>query len=412
MVPRTEARLHDHTAPVRVKASWRDRLRSVLGVQVHPPGARNGVPQGVRLAGAPLLWEAGIDGRGQVIANIDTGVAATHPDLQTCPDGRPKILSFRDYVGRHGELTPTSPLYGKLQPGSAIYDDNGHGTHTAGTMAANGAIRGMAPGAQLRVYKVMDQHGGAYIRDIARAINDAVADGCRIISLSLGASFRPSSWTEAIRRAVAAGCRVIVAAGNEGPGAITWPAYEAEVISVGAVKIDPETGQLTIAHFSTTNKEVDLAAYGEDVLSTWPDGHYATQSGTSMGCPHVSGMCALLDQLGEERLGEPLTEPAAWQGLKTRSVRLPGTTREQAGAGYSSLYTSLPRTRTVAVKIGVAGRWVDGVFEPTDKAPKIEDARTLCPPRHTHEPMGDEVLWDQDNWTATFRRWIVPGMEV
>lgn len=396
MDPRTEARLHDHT-------------RGTVA-QSLPPTIRNGIPEGVRLAGAPLLWAAGIDGKGVVIANIDTGVAQ-HADLQTCPDGRPKILSFRDYVGRNGEYSPTSPMYGKLQPGSVAYDDHGHGTHTAGTQAASGALLGVAPGAQIRVYKVMDRWGGAFLRDITRGIDDAVADGCRVISLSLGAPYQVPQWADAIRRAVAAGCLVIVAAGNEGPGSLCWPAYEQEVVSVGAVAIDLATGALSTAWFSTTNPEVDLAAHGQDVLSTMPDGGYGYMSGTSMACPHVSGMAALLLQLGEERLGKPMSEPAAWEGLKTRSIPLPGTTREQAGAGFASFHHAFPRKRTVAVQIGTKGRWVDGKFEPLDVAPVLIDQRTMVPARHTHEPMWDEVAWDHPNWTATFTRRIIPGMD-
>ncbi|MFZ5816313.1 MAG: S8 family peptidase, partial [Bacillota bacterium] len=343
-----------------------------------PASVRNGIPQGVRLTGAPILWRRGIDGRGIVIASLDTGVDATHPDLQVTTDGKPKILSIRDYA--HGT--------GELWPGTRSYDNHGHGSHVAGTLAANGNLTGVAPGAQLRVYKILGWDGYGREEYLTRAIDDAVADGCDLISMSISSKERLLAAAEAIRRAVAAGVPVIVSAGNSGPGSVGWPAAEQEVISVGAVGIDQETGELTITWFSTTNPEVDLAAHGLDVISCAAGGGYAVMSGTSMAQPHEAGRMALLLQMLRGTPGVSATENAAWEGLKTRSVPLPGHTPEQVGAGFGTFLPALPRRRVVQFRIGEAARWVDGERQRLDVAPilvPVKDGdRTLTPPRHSH----------------------------
>lgn len=354
---------------------------------------RNGIPEGVRLSGAPLLWAAGIDGTGITIANIDTGVDAAHPDLA----GR--VAGFRDYA--NGNSSP--------QPGTASYDDHDHGTHTAGTQAANGAIKGVAPGAEIRGYKVLNEQGAGLYQHITQAIYDAVADGCRVLSMSLGTSSSVPDWEEAINYAVSQGRIVAVAAGNSGPGSLIYPAYYGAVVSVGAVGIDPDTGKLVTTYFATANDQVDLAAHGYQVFSTMRGGGYGVMTGTSMACPHVAGMAALLLQLGDLRLGEPMTEPAAWEGLKTRSIPL--GSREQTGAGFSTLHHTLPISRKVQFTIGEKLRYVDGHAEAIDVPAQIVDSRTLIPARHSHEPMGDAVGWNQATQTVTITRRLVRGMD-
>lgn len=373
-----------------------------------PVKVRNGVPDGVRLTGAPLMWETGIDGRGVPVATLDTGVNAKHPDLQLTTDGRPKILSFRDYISGGGHL----------QPGSAAYDDHGHGTHVAGTIAANGRIRGVAPGAQLRVYKVLGPDGSGIYDHITRAIYDAIRDGCRVISMSLGTSERVLAWRDAMQAAVDAQRAVTCSAGNAGPNTVRYPAYEVQPITVGAWGYDPDTGRITVAWFTTQNDEVDLSAHGEGVVSTSAAGGYEELSGTSMAQPHVAGMAALLIQAGDVALGEPMSEQAIWHGLKTRALPLPGAKREAVGAGIATFFPVLPRTRTVQLTIGRKERVVDGQAETIDVAPMtvvVDDQggrRTLTPPRHTHEPMGDQVGWQEETQTVTLTRTYLPGMEV
>lgn len=366
-----------------------------------PPEIRGGVPEGVRLTGAPLLWAAGITGKGVVIANIDTGVDAQHPDLRLCPDGRPKILSFRDYVNGDGTL----------QLGEAAYDDNGHGTHTAGTQTASGALKGVAPGAQLRAYKCLNAQGGGQLHNVTRAVNDAVADGCRVLSMSLGTATRVLEWADAIKAAVTqAGRLVIVAAGNSGPGTLSWPACEQEVISVGAVGIDPDTGELRVTWFSTQNPEVDLAAHGDQVLSTLPGGGYGYKSGTSMAAPAVAGLAALLLEQGDARLGEPMTEPAAWQGLKTRSIPLGD--RSATGAGFASWYPTFPRRRRIQITQDNPTMLVDGELVELDVPAQEINGRLLVPFRRPLAAAGADVGYNANTQTATADFRILPGMEV
>lgn len=229
-------------------------------------------PKGVNAIGAPLMWNKGIDGTGVLVAIVDTGIA-THADLKS------KVVVRRLYTGESGE-----PL-------------NNHGTHVAGTVAANGAIRGVAYKALLGDYRVLDNNGSGNYDWIVRAIYDAVYDGCAVISMSLGGPYDYPPLRSAIQYAFNANVPVIVAAGNEGDGSMytnefSYPAMYSTTQSVGAVDYN---GTLTKpANFTNTNYEVDCCSQGVSVVSTVPGGNYAYLSGTSMATPHIAGAAALI----------------------------------------------------------------------------------------------------------------------
>ncbi|MFX1603262.1 MAG: S8 family serine peptidase, partial [Promethearchaeota archaeon] len=154
---------------------------------------------------ATSMWDEGYFGNGTVVAVLDTGAQADHPDLQ----GR--IMDFKDYVGS----------------ASVSYDDNGHGTACATSVVGSGAasdgnFTGVAPGADLIVVKVLDELGRGEDSDIAAGIEYAVDNGADVISLSLGGPWDESLFLvdpsiQACREAVDSGVAVVVAAGNIGP---------------------------------------------------------------------------------------------------------------------------------------------------------------------------------------------------
>ncbi len=222
-------------------------------------------------------------GEGVRVALLDTGAATSHPDLVR------RIKDCKDFT--------TTVVK------NSCADKNGHGTHTAGTIAADGGadglgVYGMAPGASLLVYKVC---GGSFCwsDDIAAAIRYAADNGAHIISMSLGADAESSLERDAIAYATGLGVLVIAAAGNDGPtnGSIDYPGANPNVVAVGAI----DSGE-AVASWSSRGvndgdylieeREVEVGAPGVAVESTWINGGYNVISGTSMATPHVAGLAA------------------------------------------------------------------------------------------------------------------------
>ena len=264
------------------------------------------VPQGVELIQAPYFWTKS-RGQGIKIAILDTGCDINHPDLK----GR--IIGGRNFTDDdNGDENNFS-------------DYNGHGTHVAGTIAAeeNGAgVVGVAPEAELLIVKVLDGSGAGSYTGIISGLKYAIEQNVDIISMSLGGPINNPLLHVTIIQAVSKGILVVCAAGNDGDGDGTtdeyaYPGSYNEVISVGAVDLNRNSSR-----FSNSNKEVDLVAPGEKILSAYLDGGYATLSGTSMATPHVSGALALIKQWSNAQFGRNLTEPELYAQLIKRTVPL------------------------------------------------------------------------------------------
>lgn len=234
-------------------------------------------PPGVSLIGAQKVWPE-TKGVNTVVAVVDTGIDYTHPDLKN------NVLTGASFV-------PGEPDF---------MDYNGHGTHVAGTIAANGAILGVAPETKLLGVKVLNQFGMGSLSSIiqglawARKWRGENGEKVNVINMSLGSYLPNTSLHNEIKKAVQEGITVVCAAGNEGDGnpdtdEISYPAYYEETIAVGA--IDLETG---IANFSNSNDRIDVVAPGVDTYSTYPGGRYVELSGTSMASPHIAGAVALI----------------------------------------------------------------------------------------------------------------------
>ncbi len=266
------------------------------------------LPWGVDRVDADVAREAGYTGAGADVAVVDTGIAADHPDLPNLGEGKGIVDS------------------GGEEPWD---DDMGHGTHCAGIVGADGAVRGVAPDATLHAVKVLDARGAGSASDIAAGIEWVADQGYDVCSLSLGSSRRSRVVSEACAYAAAAGVLVVAAAGNRGPcsDCVGYPAAEDEVVAVSATSDDD-----TLAEFSSAGPEIEVAAPGEAVYSTTPDGH-AKQSGTSMACPHVSGVGGLLaaegqdagtarDTVGETAESIGLDDPESGAGLLDAAAAL------------------------------------------------------------------------------------------
>nr|WP_306672428.1 S8 family serine peptidase [Geothrix fuzhouensis] len=249
----------------------------------------------VPLIGAPQMWaDYGADGQGIRVAVIDTGIDYTHPDLGGGFGPGFKVIGGYDFINGDGD-----PM-----------DDNGHGTHVAGIVAASGIIKGVAPGAKLLAYKVLGASGSGSQSTIIEGIDRAVDpdqdpgtdDGAQVINLSLGGTGDPDdAVSQVVDIAVNAGVVCVVAAGNSGSNysTIGSPACAREALTVGA-----SDNQDLMAYFSSRGPsqpdlaiKPDLTAPGVSIRSTWPGGGYQVESGTSMAAPHVAGAVALLLQL-------------------------------------------------------------------------------------------------------------------
>lgn len=245
------------------------RMKDLSGRFAAQAPAGPTVPWGVARVGAPDAWPR-TRGEGATVAVIDTGIDAGHPDLAGQVAGGVNILD------------PQNP--------DAWTDDQGHGTHVSGTIAAKGGpggLAGVAPGAKLYAVKVLDKDGNGSYSDVIAGIEWAMDHGVKIANMSLGASQDSEPLHRAVQAALAAGMTIVAAAGNTG-GAVAYPGAYPETIAVGASDASDRA-----ASFSSRGKEVSFIAPGVDILSAKRGGGYATLSGTSMASPHVSGLAAL-----------------------------------------------------------------------------------------------------------------------
>jgi len=186
--------------------------------------------------------------------------------------------------------------------GQSITDGNGHGTHCAGTALGRNGI-GVAPDAELIVFKCLSNQGSGSSTGIAQGIRWAAEQGADVISLSLGGGGSDSATNSAIDYAFSLGCIVNCAAGNagyNGANTIGWPGKYEGAICCGAYQSNG-----TIANFSSGGREVDWACPGQDIISFTNTGSgYRSMSGTSMATPFGSGVLALIVEV-MRRSGKP-----------------------------------------------------------------------------------------------------------
>jgi len=225
------------------------------------------IPWNVNRVKAPPLWNASSFGSGVKVGILDTGIAR-HPDLRV--------------AGGVNTIT-----------GKSFADDNGHGTHVAGIAAATGRGRlyGVAPKVDLYAVKVLDKNGAGFVSDIVEGIEWCLARGIRVLNMSFGLAGESEVLRAAVRQAKRRGAVIVASAGNSGAllPRIDAPARYPETIAVAAT-----TRGNKAASFSSRGAGLDIAAPGVNILSTWLNGTYRRESGTSMSAPHVTGAAALL----------------------------------------------------------------------------------------------------------------------
>jgi thermitase len=220
---------------------------------------------------ADFAWNTTTGSASIIVAVVDTGIDWSHPDLAP------------NYVPLGYDWVNNSP-----DP----MDDNGHGTHVSGIIAAaiSNSI-GIAGLANVRIMaeKVLNQYGSGTSSDVAQGIIHAVDSGAKIINLSLGAPNPSEVLYEAVRYAFEHGVLVVAAAGNSASSVKEYPAGYDEVVAVSATTMSD-----TLASFSNYGNWIDVAAPGVHIYSTIINDSYAYLSGTSMASPHAAGVAALI----------------------------------------------------------------------------------------------------------------------
>eukprot|EP00934_Nitzschia_sp_Nitz4_P008042 Nitzschia sp. Nitz4//scaffold32_size149145//290//2089//NITZ4_002858-RA/size149145-processed-gene-0.111-mRNA-1//-1//CDS//3329548006//8032//frame0 len=238
--------------------------------------ADDSLPYGVDLIKAPEFWsQYGSRGEGVKVCIIDSGLRATHEDIR----GIDPLTGSDDFV------TPWHE------------DGVGHGTHVAGIIAAQSnsvGVVGVAPGVSLHIVRFFDAYGiPTYASDLITAMNACADAGANVINMSLGGPVFQSAESYTAYSLRSQGILLVASSGNDGDesNAASYPAEYPDVMSVAALNSKSE-----IAHFSTYNDLVDVAAPGVDVWSTYKSGDssYFPMSGTSMAAPHVAAAAALL----------------------------------------------------------------------------------------------------------------------
>jgi len=264
------------------------RIRALPGVLAAGTAHERGLPAavtstssllpegdwGYRRLGGSALTDLGT-GSGVIVAVLDTGVDATHPEFGA------RVLPGKDFVD------PT---------GDARIDPNGHGTHVAGIIAAaadGSGVTGVAPDARILPVRVLAENGIGDDAWLALGIVWAVDNGAHVLNLSVGGAVPSTLLEDAIVYALDHGALVVISSGNDGAfkNEPSYPAAYPSAFAVGATDASDRRSM-----FSNTGSYLDMAAPGSWIRSTWPGGRYQMLSGTSMAAPFVAGSAALLQE--------------------------------------------------------------------------------------------------------------------
>ena len=301
---------------------WIEPVRQVAALGSAPNDPYYGYQWNMSLQGVPLAWDNST-GSGAIVAVVDTGVTSG-------PDGIPNLLAGYDFVDGDTDAS----------------DENGHGTHVAGTIAQttnNGVgVAGMAPDASILPVRVLAGDGMGTTAGVAQGILWAANQGAHIINLSLGGDSYSHVLADAIDDVTAMGVLVVAATGNEDyQNFISFPGSLTNTLAVGATGLNQ-----TRAPYSNRGPEIELSAPGGDLSvdadgDGYPDGilqettvdgqtSYWFLEGTSMATPHVSAAAALLYGLG-------VTHPDEIRSLLLGSADDLAGTGWDSGTGYGGL---------------------------------------------------------------------------
>ena len=329
------------------------------------------VPYGITMLGAMLEWDETSKGEGIKVAVLDTGTPV-HKDLNI----------------KKSFMSPGLP---NTTPGDHV-DHDGHATHVAGTICANGEIVGVAPGVELYTAKVLGDTGAGSDATIAAGLRWAIDEGVDVINMSLGGPNPQQQTHTLLREAARKGIIVVAAAGNAGQYWMGYPARFPEAIAVAAVDISKQW-----ADFSSVGADVEVAAAGVAVLSCWTNNRYAVIRGTSMACPHIAGAVALLQKKALIRYKRKLSLEEIRLLLHIYSEDVGEFGRDtKSGFGVFSFgrINNKPTEGTqLTLKIGSPILIKNGKEVRMDVTPHMSNGRTFVPVRFVAENLNSNVEW-------------------
>jgi subtilisin family serine protease len=272
--------------------------------QMYPESGRYNPPPGTSDCDidAPEAWDIYTGSLETIVAVVDTGVDYRHRDLDDNMWVNTEEIAGNGIDDDDNGYVDDIYGYDFYNYDSDPCDDRGHGTHCAGTIAAEGDngldIAGVCFNARIMALKFLNSSGRGYASDAVTALYYAVQNGADVISNSWGGGDYSYTLEQAIDYAHSQGVIMVASAGNDYSSSPKYPGYYNHVISVAATNSNDEK-----VSFSNYGDWVDIAAPGVDILSlraentsrgTVYDGYTTVLSGTSMACPHVAGACALL----------------------------------------------------------------------------------------------------------------------
>lgn len=247
--------------------------------------------------GAKQAWDFGTSSS-VVVAVIDSGIDYNHVDLAA------NIWRNTDEIAGNGRDDDGNGYVDDIRGWNFVsdnnnpMDDNGHGTHIAGTIGAVGnnatGVAGINWSIQMMPLKFLARDGSGLLSDAIAAIDYARVNGAKIINASWGGGGFSSALQSAIQRFQNAGGIFVAAAGNEGSNNAVVASYPANYNLTNIVSVASSTSTDGLSSFSNYGTNVDIAAPGSNIYSTLPGNRYGSMSGTSMATPHVAGAMALL----------------------------------------------------------------------------------------------------------------------
>ncbi len=270
-------------------------------------------------------WESTTGSSDIIVAVIDSGIDYTHPDLTN------QIWVNTDEIPDNGLDDDNNGYiddrfgYDFSQNDNDPFDENGHGTHCAGIIAAEGnnniGIAGINWRCSIMPCRFLDAGGSGTVTDAIEAINYAVANKAKILNNSWGGGGYSTALKAAIENAEEQGVLFVAAAGNSATNNDLHPHYPSSYTCSNIISVAATDDRDDIASFSCYGKQsVDISAPGVRILSTVPGG-YNWYSGTSMATPHVSGVAALLLSLNPNMTLLELKSRLVWTGDSIQALQ-------------------------------------------------------------------------------------------